>query len=168
MNSYSLEQYKKIWNNQKVQELIKTVLGIDFENDPDLKEAFVEDCQGIPNAVKNIGQLLGRVLFSSVVNNVYAVKHASNPKYLESFIESQYGKDKKLAYSKKVDRTTGYLPMIPSNLEVNLLKHLAQAKAINGNLLAAAQSITGEGTALANYSLSRLRNCFHNQIEMQC
>ena len=28
MNSYNLEQYKKIWNNQKVQELVKTVLGI--------------------------------------------------------------------------------------------------------------------------------------------
>jgi hypothetical protein len=34
------------------------------------------------------------------------------------------------------------------------------AKAINQNLLSQAQSKTGEGTFLANYTLSRLRNFY--------
>jgi hypothetical protein len=49
-----------------------------------------------------------------------------------------------------------------------LVKNLALATAINSNLLAQAQSKTGEGTSLANFTLSRMRNFYQNQVEMQC
>ena len=169
MEEKSVAEYKEIWNNSEFQQMIKHVLGIDFENDPDLKNAFFEECnKQFSKVIQNIGHLLGRVVFSSIVNNVYAVHYTNTPRALEAFLEKQYDRTKLQKYSKKIDKTTGYIPMIPLDLETVLLKELAQAKAINGNLLAAAQSMTGEGTALANYSLSRLRNCYHNQIERQC
>jgi hypothetical protein len=48
------------------------------------------------------------------------------------------------------------------------LNSLALATALNNNLLAQAQSKTGEGTSLANYTLSRMRNFYQNQLEIQC
>jgi hypothetical protein len=43
-----------------------------------------------------------------------------------------------------------------------MLHALSMATAMNSSLLSSAQSKTGEGTALANFSLSRLRNFFPN------
>ena len=174
INKYTPEEYALIWNNAEVQNLFKNILGLNFTGDPDFKEAYLEETGSLRNpfgAINDLSKILGRVVFSNVVNNEFSWRYpgaTTNSSALYTFIEGQFGGDKKDKYIKKLDPTTGLIPVIPIDLESSLLEALSNAKAINGNLLAAAQSTTGEGTALANYTLSRLRNCFHNQIEMQC
>lgn len=174
ISKYKPEEYALIWNNTEVQNLFKNILGLNFIGDPDFKEAYLEETGSLRNpsgAINDLSKILGRVVFSNVVNNEFSWKYpgaTTNSSSLYTFIEGQFGRDKKDKYIKKLDTTTGLIPVIPVDLESSLLESLSNAKAINGNLLAAAQSTTGEGTALANYTLSRLRNCFHNQIEMQC
>ena len=174
MNRYTAEEYALIWNNSEVQNLFKNILGINFIGDPDFKAAYLEETGSLKNfsgAISDLSKILGRVVFSNVINNEFSWKYpnaTTDSSALYTFIAKQFGDIKSAKYKKKTDVTTGLIPVIPVDLESSLLAHLANAKAINGNLLSAAQSTTGEGTALANYTLSRLRNCFHNQIEMQC
>jgi hypothetical protein len=60
------------------------------------------------------------------------------------------------------------MPIIHPDRKSVDLNNLALATALNNNLLAQAQSKTGEGTSLANYTLSRMRNFYQNQLEIQC
>ena len=87
---------------------------------------------------------------------------------LKNFLINQYGKSLAEHYEKQIDYDTGFIPILPVDTKDALLGSLSMAKAINQNLLSQAQSKTGEGTALANYTLSRMRNFYQNQIEMQC
>ena len=168
---YTPEQYDLIWKNEKVQKLIKDILGVNFDGDLDLKNAYFEIVKSSRGAVVDLGNLLGRVIFNAVVNNDFVPKHrdaVNKTDALNTFIDNQYGKSLSPNYRQSVNKDTGYIPILPVNLKDAALGNLAMAMAINSNLLAAAQSKTGEGTALANYTLSRMRNFFHNQVEMQC
>lgn len=171
VDSYSDEEYDLIWKNDKVQRLIRDLLGINFEGDPDLKSAYWEIVKSSYGAVSDLSNLLGRISFNSVFNTVYLSKFPSaskNESVLNNLITYVYGKEKAKAYTSIIDRSTGLVPILPSDSKNSDLGNLAMAVAINQNLLSAAQSKTGEGTSLANYTLSRMRNFYQNQIEMQC
>ena len=168
---YSLEELDLIWKNNKVQNLFKYVLGLNFEGDPDFKNAYLEIVGNVNGAIKDLGNLLGRVIFSSVVNNEFATMNLNTQTYassLKTFLINQYGKSVAEHYEKQIASDTGFIPILPIDTKDALLGSLSMAKAINQNLLSQAQSKTGEGTFLANYVLSRMRNFYPNQIEMQC
>ena len=168
---YSLEELDLIWKNNKVQNLFKNILGLNFEGDPDFKNAYLETVGDVNGAIKDLGNLLGRVVFSSVVNNEFATMDKNTQTYassLKNFLINQYGKSIAEHYEKQIDYDTGFIPILPVDTKDALLGSLSMAKAINQNLLSQAQSKTGEGTSLANYTLSRMRNFYQNQIEMQC
>lgn len=168
---YTPEQAELIWKSNKFQKMVKDLLGINFEGDPDLKAAYLEIVRSPYGAVKDLSNLLGRIIFNAVVNNDFVPKHPNtltDVKALHSFIRNQYGKSLAPSYIQGIIKDTGYIPVLPVNLKDAALGNIAMAMAINSNLLAAAQSKTGEGTSLANYTLSRMRNFYQNQIEMQC
>lgn len=168
--SYTPQQYEAIWKHPKFQKLIKDVLGINFVSDPDLRGAYIELTKSYEKAVVDMSDLLGEVLFNSIVNKVYTRKHkdTNTSSGLKTFISKQYDAEQVTYYEKGINISTGDIPVIPVNRRDILLGDLAMAKAINQNILSQAQSKTGEGTALANYTLSRMRNFYHNQLEMQC
>ena len=167
---YSPDQKKMIWQSPEYHKLVKSILGIDFNLDPDFRNAYVEVAGNHVKAVDNLNKLLGHVIYNSVVNNVYLPKHANinKPSNLKKFIIEQYGKDTGSKYEKGINIRTGAIPTLPIDKQDVLLGELSLAWAINHNLLAQAQSKTGEGTSIANYTLSRMRNFYHNQVEMQC
>ena len=168
MNSLS----SAIWDSSELQNLFKNVLGINFIKDPDFTDAFLrQNGDNKISAVKNLSEILGRALFTTTINTTYAPKHknaTTDEGSLKVFLEGQYGRDEAKNYNKDINRNTGYIAVLPRDSRNTSLNALAMAKAINNNLMAAAQSKTGEGTSIANYTLSRLRNFYHNQLEVQC
>ena len=170
LEKYTPEQMNLIWESPKFQKLIKDILGVDFIGDPDLKNAYCELLKTSTLRINDLKDILGRVAYSAIVNNEYTAKHARADKdesVLKTFLKNQFGSASS-KYEPKVDRDTGLIPVLPIDVKDAYLSKLAMATAINNNLLAAAQSKTGEGTSLANYTLSRMRNFYQNQIEMQC
>ena len=165
------KQAELIWKSPRFQKIVKDLLGVNFDGDPDLKAAYMEIVKSPYAAVKDLSNLLGRVVFNAVVNNDFVPKHKNaltSIRALHGFINRQYGKTLAPNYKQGINKDTGYIPILPVNIKSAALGNLAMAMAINSNLLAAAQSKTGEGTSLANYTLSRMRNFYQNQIEMQC
>ena len=170
VSNYTDEEAELIWNHPKVIEMFKTVLGIDFENDPDFKDAYMEIVGNANGAINDLGNIVGRTLFTSVINTVYLEKYPEALKQksaLKTFLENQYNKDISKSYLLNLDQDTYNIPVIPASDKTAMLKNLTTARAINSNLLAQAQSKTGEGTAIANYTLSRMRNFYQNQLEVQ-
>lgn len=171
VQDYTDEECDLIWRNERVQELIKELLGINFEGDPDLKNAYMELVGSPYGAIQDLSKLLGRIAFNSVLNTVYVPKFPGAQKeerHLKNLIKAVYGEDNAKKYYSLIDTSVGFIPVLPTNVKETSLSNLAMAIAINQNLLAAAQSKTGEGTSLANYTLSRMRNFYQNQVEMQC
>lgn len=171
VDDYSDEEYDLIWNNENFQNFIKDLLGINFEGNPDLKNAYWEIVKDSYGAVQDLSKLLGRIAFNSVFNTIYIPKFPNaltNELHLKRLVEYTYGKEKAKAYNNLIDQSIGYIPVLPLDSKDSDLGNLAMAIAINQNLLASAQSKTGEGTSLANYTLSRMRNFYQNQLEMQC
>lgn len=161
----------EIWNSPEIRQLFKEILGINFDADPDLQNAYLEQVSHPYFGLNNLGQLIGRALYTSVVNTKYVPKHpnaTTHESALKTFLKNQYGEALAKEYNKGIKYDTGYVSVLPVNVKDSALNDLAMAVAINSNILAQAQSKTGEGTALANYTLSRMRNFFQNQIEMQC
>ena len=170
IEDHSPEEWQQLWNSPQVQKAFKDILGVNFEGDPDLKNAYMEIVKGPYRAIQDLGQLLGRVVFNAVVNNEFVPNFPGalkNTSALRTFIVNQYGNVVAPSYNKGI-KDSGLIPVLPVNTKDAMLGNLAMATAINSNLLAAAQSKTGEGTALANYTLSRMRNFYQNQLEMQC
>lgn len=159
----------KIWNHPKVQKLFKDVLGLNLDIDPDFKNAYLEIVKSEYDALQDLGQLTGRVLFNIAVNSFYAPKPEGTgaTTLIKNFIREQYGSDLAPKYEFGLDKYKR-IPLIPVNAKDVLIGNLAMAYAINSNLLAQAQSKTGEGTSLANFTLSRMRNFYQNQLEVQC
>ena len=165
----SIDEAEKIWNSNKFQSLIRNVLGINFMGDPDLKNAYEEEVGGVFNAIQDISKVLGRVIYNTILNNEFVPAEAlSKSNVMKQFIAKQFNKELAEIYKSDYKKETGIIPVISSKDRDNLLAHISNAIAMNNNLLAQAQSKTGEGTALANYTLSRMRNFYQNQIEMQC
>ena len=161
----------EIWNAPEIRQLFREILGINFDADPDLHNAYLEQVGHPYSGLNNLGQLIGRALYTSVVNTKYVPKHpnaTTHESALKTFLKNQYGEALAKEYNKGIKYDTGYISVLPVNVKDSALNDLAMAVAINSNILAQAQSKTGEGTALANYTLSRMRNFFQNQIEMQC
>jgi hypothetical protein len=77
-----------IWQSPEYHKLVKSILGIDFNLDPDFRNAYVEVAGNHVKAVDNLNKLLGHVIYNSVVNNVYLPKHANinKPSNLKKFI----------------------------------------------------------------------------------
>ena len=170
VDDYTSDQYLAIWNNQQVQTYFKDILGLNFTGDPDFKNAYMEIMKTPDKAIQDLSNLLGRVLFNAAVNNFYVPQHGDATKTAEAlrkFIKNQY-KTHASNYESGISYSSGTVPLLPVNVKTALVGNLAMADAINRNLLAQAQSKTGEGTSLANYTLSRMRNFYHNQVEMQC
>ena len=153
----------QIWNNSLVQQMFRDLLGINFESDPDLKNAYIEEVGSARAALQDLGKLVGRVSFNTVVNKAFLPKHKVTDKAgLRNFIQGQFNE-------KASDYLRGMKSKVPlfANSSKNTDLHsLAMATAMNNSLLSSAQSKTGEGTSLANFALSRMRNFFPNQIEM--
>ena len=168
---YSSKEAELIWNNHTVQTLFKDLLGLNFEYDPDFKEAYLETVSSYPAAIKNLGQLLGRAVFNTIINTQFIPKYLNqqnNVSIIKNFIKSQFGDVHGAKYADKFNTVTGEMPIIHPDRKSVDLNNLALATALNNNLLAQAQSKTGEGTSLANYTLSRMRNFYQNQLEIQC
>lgn len=168
---FPVEYAEQIWNDTKVQKMFKDVLGINFEGDPDLKNAYLETVISPRAALNDLGNLVGRTIFNSIVNNYYIPIPSLNIKdmaSLKTFIRNQFGDDKVSEYSQNIDPSNGLIPILSTKVKTAAISNLAMATAINSNLLSQAQSKTGEGTSLANYTLSRMRNFYQNQVEMQC
>lgn len=168
---FPVEYAEQIWNDTKVQKMFKDILGINFEGDPDLKNAYLETVISPRAALNDLGNLVGRTIFNSVVNNYYIPIPSLNIRdmaSLKTFIKNQFGDDKVSEYSQNVDSSTGLIPILSTKVKTAAVSNLVMATAINSNLLSQAQSKTGEGTSLANYTLSRMRNFYQNQVEMQC
>lgn len=168
---YSSQEAELIWNNHDVQTLFKDLLGLNFEDDPDFKEAYLETVSSYPATIKNLGQLLGRAVFNTIINTQFIPKYLNqqnNVSIIKNFIRSQFGDVHGAKYADKFNTVTGEMPIIHPDRKSVDLNNLALATALNNNLLAQAQSKTGEGTSLANYTLSRMRNFYQNQLEIQC
>ena len=162
--SFPVQHSNQIWNDSKVQQMFRDLLGINFEADPDLKNAYTEELGSARAVLQDLGKIVGRVSFNAVVNNKYLPKHKIETKaQLRTFIQNQFNE-------KAGDYTQGLkskIPLFAASSKSTDLHSLAMATAMNNSLLSSAQSKTGEGTSLANFALSRMRNFYPNQIEMQ-
>lgn len=169
--NYTPEQYEMIWNDTAFKNLIKDFLGINFSNDPDFKSAYLEiNSNNAALAVQDLSNILVNAVFNSAVNNIYLPrqKNINEISNFKNFIKNQYGDSEAPKFMDGQTFKTEMIHIIPVDKRIGFLGKLAMAKAITNNLLSQAQSKTGEGTSLANYVLSRMRNFYHNQIEMQC
>lgn len=164
-----------IWNSGDFRELIKDTTGIDFEADPDLAQAYKGMFSGTSGV--NYTALLDnitRIVGYSVFNNYFNTKLV--PQILNQFsLTKDQPNINNIAYSQftnvksipRVDPKTGLIPSIPSADKNIILDKLSQAKSISNNIYTSAQVKTGEGTALAAYCLSRLRNSYQYQLVTQ-
>ena len=166
---------EEIWNSGDFRELIKDATGINFWADPDLAQAYQQMFQGASEIndtalLDDITRIVGR----SVFNNYFNTKLV--PQILHEFsLTWNQPNINNIAYSQfmnvesipRVDPKTGLIPSIPSADKNLVLDKLSQAKAISNNIYTSAQVKTGEGTALAAYCLSRLRNSYQYQLVTQ-
>ena len=166
---------EEIWNSGDFRELIKDATGINFGADPDLAQAYQQMFQGASEInytalLDDITRIVGR----SVFNNYFNTKLV--PQILHEFsLTWNQPNINNIAYSQfmnvesipRVDSKTGLIPSIPSADKNLVLDKLSQAKAISNNIYTSAQVKTGEGTALAAYCLSRLRNSYQYQLVTQ-
>ena len=166
---------EEIWNSGDFRELIKDATGINFGADPDLAQAYQQMFQGASEInytalLDDITRIVGR----SVFNNYFNTKLV--PQILHEFsLTWNQPNINNIAYSQfmnvesipRVDPKTGLIPSIPSADKNLVLDKLSQAKAISNNIYTSAQVKTGEGTALAAYCLSRLRNSYQYQLVTQ-
>lgn len=166
---------EEIWNSGDFRELIKDATGINFGADPDFAQAYQQMFQGASEI--NYTALLDditRVVGRSIFNNYFNTKLV--PQILHEFsLTWNQPNINNIAYSQfinvepipRVDPKTGLIPSIPSADKNLVLDKLSQAKAISNNIYTSAQVKTGEGTALAAYCLSRLRNSYQYQLVTQ-
>ena len=166
---------EEIWNSGDFRELIKDATGINFGADPDFAQAYQQMFQGASKI--NYTALLDditRVVGRSVFNHYFNTKLV--PQILQEFsLTRNQPNINNIAYSQfmnvesipRVDPKTGLIPSIPSADKNLVLDKLSQAKAISNNIYTSAQVKTGEGTALAAYCLSRLRNSYQYQLVTQ-
>lgn len=166
---------EEIWNSGDFRELIKDATGINFGADPDFAQAYQQMFQG--SSEINYTALLDditRIVGRSVFNNYFNTKLV--PQILHEFsLTWNQPNINNIAYSQfmnvepipRVDPKTGLIPSIPSADKNLVLDKLSQAKAISNNIYTSAQVKTGEGTALAAYCLSRLRNSYQYQLVTQ-
>ena len=166
---------EEIWNSGDFRELIKDATGINFGADPDFAQAYQQMFQGASEInytalLDDITRIVGR----SVFNNYFNTKLV--PQILHEFsLTWNQPNINNIAYSQfmnvesipRVDPKTGLIPSIPSADKNLVLDKLSQAKAISNNIYTSAQVKTGEGTALAAYCLSRLRNSYQYQLVTQ-
>lgn len=166
---------EEIWNSGDFRELIKDATGINFGADPDFAQAYQQMFQGASTInytalLDDITRIVGR----SVFNNYFNTKLV--PQILQEFsLTWNQPNINNIAYSQfmnvesipRVDPKTGLIPSIPSADKNLVLDKLSQAKAISNNIYTSAQVKTGEGTALAAYCLSRLRNSYQYQLVTQ-
>ena len=166
---------EEIWNSGDFRELIKDATGINFGADPDFAQAYQQMFQGASEInytalLDDITRIVGR----SVFNNYFNTKLV--PQILHEFsLTWNQPNINNIAYSQfmnvesipRVDPKTGLIPSIPSADRNLVLDKLSQAKAISNNIYTSAQVKTGEGTALAAYCLSRLRNSYQYQLVTQ-
>lgn len=166
---------EEIWNSGDFRELIKDATGINFGADPDFAQAYQQMFQGASEInytalLDDITRIVGR----SVFNNYFNTKLV--PQILHEFsLTWNQPNINNIAYSQfmnvesipRVDPKTGLIPSIPSADRNLVLNKLSQAKAISNNIYTSAQVKTGEGTALAAYCLSRLRNSYQYQLVTQ-
>ena len=166
---------EEIWNSGDFRELIKDATGINFGADPDFAQAYQQMFQGASTInytalLDDITRIVGR----SVFNNYFNTKLV--PQILHEFsLTWNQPNINNIAYSQfmnvesipRVDPKTGLIPSIPSADKNLVLDKLSQAKAISNNIYTSAQVKTGEGTALAAYCLSRLRNSYQYQLVTQ-
>ena len=168
---FDVNRSDEIWNSPEVRQLFKEILGVNFDADPDLQNAYIEQVSHSSYGLDDLGKLVGRALYTSIINTKYVPKYPKatvDESALKTFLKNQYGESLAKEYSKGIKYDTGYVSVLPVKVKDSALNHLSMAVAVNSNILAQTQSKTGEGTALANYTLSRMRNFFQNQIEMQC
>ena len=166
---------EEIWNSGDFRELIKDATGINFGADPDFAQAYQQMFQGASEInytalLDDITRIVGR----SVFNNYFNTKLV--PQILHEFsLTWNQPNINNIAYSQfmnvesipRVDPKTGLIPSIPSADKNLVLDKLSRAKAISNNIYTSAQVKTGEGTALAAYCLSRLRNSYQYQLVTQ-
>lgn len=165
---------QSIWYSDSFQLLIKKLLGIDFQSNIDLAEAYLMQWKmkdRYINAVNNISTLLGRVAFTINVNQLadnLSIK-AKGENKLHNFLTFQYGDISKAnQYINSIDKSNGNIPVLPSDKIDISLKYLIEAYALNENTVTAPQAKTGEGTSISNYTLSCLHASYPYQIETQC
>ena len=166
---------EEIWNSGDFRELIKDATGINFGADPDLAQAYQQMFQGASEInytalLDDITRIVGRSVFNHYFNTKLV------PQILHEFdLTRNQPNINNIAYSQfinvepipRVDPKTGLIPSIPSADKNLVLDKLSQAKAISNNIYTSAQVKTGEGTALAAYCLSRLRNSYQYQLVTQ-
>ena len=166
---------EEIWNSGDFRELIKDATGINFGADPDLAQAYQQMFQGASTInytalLDDITRIVGRSVFNHYFNTKLV------PQILQEFsLTRNQPNINNIAYSQfinvesipRVDPKTGLIPSIPSADKNLVLDKLSQAKAISNNIYTSAQVKTGEGTALAAYCLSRLRNSYQYQLVTQ-
>lgn len=166
---------EEIWNSGNFRELIKDATGIDFGSDPDLAQAYQDMFPGTSGIsytalLDNITRIVGHSVFNRYFNTKlvpYILKEFSltrNQPNINNIAYSQFMNVKSIP---RVDPKTGLIPSIPSADKNLVLDKLSQAKAISNNIYTSAQVKTGEGTALAAYCLSRLRNSYQYQLVTQ-
>ena len=166
---------EEIWNSGDFRELIKDATGINFGADPDFAQAYQQMFQGASTInytalLDDITRIVGRSVFNHYFNTKLV------PQILQEFsLTRNQPNINNIAYSQfinvesipRVDPKTGLIPSIPSADKNLVLDKLSQAKAISNNIYTSAQVKTGEGTALAAYCLSRLRNSYQYQLVTQ-
>ena len=166
---------EEIWNSGDFRELIKDATGINFGADPDFAQAYQQMFQGASEInytalLDDITRIVGRSVFNHYFNTKLV------PQILQEFsLTRNQPNINNIAYSQfinvesipRVDPKTGLIPSIPSADKNLVLDKLSQAKAISNNIYTSAQVKTGEGTALAAYCLSRLRNSYQYQLVTQ-
>lgn len=166
---------EEIWNSGDFRELIKDATGINFGADPDFAQAYQQMFQGASEInytalLDDITRIVGRSVFNNYFNTklVPQILHEFNLTWNQPNINNiAYSQFMNVESIPRVDPKTGLIPSIPSADRNLVLDKLSQAKAISNNIYTSAQVKTGEGTALAAYCLSRLRNSYQYQLVTQ-
>lgn len=166
---------EEIWNSGDFRELIKDATGINFGADPDFAQAYQQMFQGASEInytalLDDITRIVGRSIFNNYFNTklVPQILHEFSLTWNQPNINNiAYSQFMNVESIPRVDPKTGLIPSIPSADKNLVLDKLSKAKAISNNIYTSAQVKTGEGTALAAYCLSRLRNSYQYQLVTQ-
>lgn len=168
---------KEIWKSSEFKQLIKDAIGIDFEQDVDLLAAYEStfpadniDRINYTELLNDISSIVGIAIFNQQFNNelVPDILTKTDRNRVQSNLNAlAYTQFSEFVHTPRIDPRTGIISVVPEFYKNQLLYKLGQAKAITNNVFISAQVKTGEGTALASFCLSRLRNSYPYQLVTQ-
>lgn len=140
-----------------ITQFLDGVLKLNFANDAQLLETFLTQSKDSTQAMTDLVKFASRIMLNQYISNV--VLDGKTKTNIEKSVKKLYGDPPKYNYQ------LGQINLI-SNLDRNIIKDLAKAKATNKGLLTASQVKDSEQAGQSLTSLSRLLGSVMSQWDL--